>query len=121
MGWDKNTVVHSSIDSTISTLKDLNEPYTLEVLGYVSGRGYNDYDGKQYPIRRLTYKNTTIQEIMQYNYDCDADDYLKSRKLNIEDKEDMVLSYYQHDPEYCCGDRKDCTCQGVSNGQRKQA
>ena len=78
MSWDKNTVVTSTVDSTIQVLERLGESYFLTVLGEVAGQGMNDSDGKIYSVRKLAYRDTVILEQMYETDDCDADDYFMS-------------------------------------------
>ena len=81
MSWNKNTVVMSSIDATVSTLNNVGVEYSLELLGEVAGNGLNDSYGMGsgiYPIRKLTYGNKVLMEQMNRSDDCDADDYLVS-------------------------------------------
>jgi hypothetical protein len=101
MSWDKNTFVVSEIDSIIKTLVSVDVPYTVEVIGHVSGVGINDseFDGgswtnKKYPIRRLMYKDMVVQEVMERSHDCDFDDYLKSYCFEDEGWETLPLERY---------------------------
>jgi len=82
MSWNKNTVNRSSIDTIISTLKRLNESYTVTVLGRVKGFGLNDDEGKTYMIRKLEYQDTVVLEQMLRTSDCDMDDSIISVEFN---------------------------------------
>ena len=82
MSWKKNTLVASSIDNTISVLKELGISYTLTKLGEVSAMGLNDqYENRDiYEIRKLEYSKYVIIEQMVRHPDCDSDDVIYSKK-----------------------------------------
>jgi len=88
MSWDKNTVIVSEIDKTIELLEEFNIKYKLTIIGTVEGYGLNDdlnmFDGvsKNYEIRKLEYKDKVIMEQMIRDEDCDANDYIVSRKFD---------------------------------------
>jgi hypothetical protein len=103
MSWDKNTIVRSSIDMVVSTLDNLSVPYSLETLGFVRGDGMNDdfFDdvtkeitSKKYPIRKLSYQDVVIQEVMARSHDCDGDDFLDSKEFSKGNYEPLPLEYY---------------------------
>lgn len=107
MSWNKNTVVVSDIDSRVDMLKENGIPYTLTILGKVSGMGLNDaasqgiLDSSSYLIRKLEYKDKLIVEQMQRQQDCDFDDHLVSIKfLKSEAPKEWKLEMYIPDPDY---------------------
>ena len=87
MSWDKNTISCSEIDKTIELLSELSIPYSLKILGKVTGYGLNDDYAKtdQHKIRQLEYKEKVILEQMIRNDDCDSDDVIYSFKFDKQD------------------------------------
>jgi len=95
MSWNKNTINRSTVDGTISVLKNLGTPYKVTILGRVMGLGLNDdifqedikgmlhRESKHYEIRKLKYKDVIILEKMVRSGDCDADDYIVSYEFKI--------------------------------------
>lgn len=96
MGWDKNTVNHSQVDTIISVLKQLNYPYEIREIGQVVGSGAND-SGKTYPMRRLSYGEWVVLEYIQRSNDCDADDYICSETFR-KDQEPKDWAYSRSEP-----------------------
>jgi len=90
MSWDKNTHNISEINSIVSTLDKLSEPYKLEIIGKVIGMGLNDtyqFEGtKYYELKRLEFKDEVYLERMHRTNDCDADDTIISHKFKIKDE-----------------------------------
>lgn len=78
MSWEKMTVNHSELEAVKRTLDKLKVKYKLTTLGTVTGYGINDYYGRQYAIRKLTFKNTIVLERMLRALDCDLDDIIVS-------------------------------------------
>jgi len=70
----------SAIDGTISILEKLGISYKVTELGRILGLGLNDdyREEKDYPIRKLEYRDTILLEKMMRNSDCDMDDYIIS-------------------------------------------
>ena len=97
MGWNKNTVNQSRINSIVDTLIKLNITYTLKEMGSVFGHGLNDNDSEPHSIRRLEYSDYVVLEQMYRTNDCDTDNVISSHEFK-KDKEPKNWKLEEREP-----------------------
>ena len=79
MGYKKNTIRDQKIDNTIEVLKNMDIPYSLEIIEKVTGYGLNDFGwgkNKYHDIRKLSYGNTVLIEEMKRGLTNETDDVI---------------------------------------------
>lgn len=77
MSYNKQLVNISQIPARTQLLKELGEPYKLEIIGVFKFLGPMMED-RAIPLHRLTYRDRVVLEKAYHKTSCDYDDFIES-------------------------------------------